>query len=426
MLRPSIGLPPHTLYELFPFHLVFDRNFRILQVGGGWKKTDLSITPDSHLHNLFTCKHPVTEWNFDRFRRDPRSIFVFQSVHGPLKLRGGMTFLAEQDVILFLASPWITQIADLDLLGLSLNDFAPHDPLPDLLFLLQAQSSSLAELAALTDQLTEAKEAAEGAVKLQNQFLANMSHEIRTPLNGIMGMTQLTLNTSLDEQQTRYLHVVNASADALLAVLNDILDYSKMQAGTLQLECAPMDLRHLIQTTLAPLSVSANQKHLQLEYSVDPLVPVQVLGDPVRFRQVLQNLAGNAVKFTGAGKVSIHLQHLESLEQTSRLELTVTDTGIGIPADSIAWIFLPFTQVDGSATRQYGGTGLGLSVTKQLVEAMRGTVNVVSTVGEGSTFSITFVVALPKAIEPGSSCVSKVSFGQIKSPGYSTTDILLM
>ncbi len=257
---------------------------------------------------------------------------------------------------------------------------------------LISANRSLEETGRLAREMADRAEALSAA---KSDFLANMTHEVRTPLNGILGMTGLALETELQPDQREYLDLVKSSAEALLNLVSDVLDFSKYEAGKLGLDRVEFSVRTLLREVLRPLALRASVSGLVFESEVDEPVPDRLLGDPMRIGQVLRNLVGNAVKFTNAGKVAVSV-HAESIEGSRvTLSFSIADTGIGIPPEMHRAIFEPFTQADGSTTRKYGGTGLGLSISAGIVELMDGKIWVQSDPGKGSTFYFTIALELP-------------------------------
>jgi len=324
------------------------------------------------------------------------SIFC-ENVSDDLRFKPCYPFFLEKSIQSFIEMPLLQESRLMGVLGFGSgkpHQFTNHEvtTIKELGHFLSVARHTIDlenERAKAVTKLLKAKKTAEDATHAKSIFLSTLSHEIRTPLNGVIGMTQLIMNTNLTDEQAEYTRIANSSGNVLLGLVNDILDFSKIEAGKLDLELAPLNIRHVLEKTCELLAFQAQSKGLEMILSVSPELPDETYGDSVRIRQILMNLISNAIKFTDTGHIHVQATPINFENNNMTLEIRISDTGIGITDQSINRLFKSFSQADSSTTRKYGGTGLGLTICKQLVELMRGKIWVESQPGEGSTFAFT-------------------------------------
>ena len=375
-----------VLDAAFPFHLVIAPTGIVTRVGRALGRILPSIV-GVPLHDAMVVKRPEIKAEYAALRATRGTLVLLRAELNGLVLRGQIEDLDGD--LLFLGSPWVTRPEDISEVGLTFGDFAAHDPVLDLLVEVQTRQQALSEARQLLTRLDRERQRAEDATRTKSDFLATMSHELRTPLNAILGMASLLLETTLDARQADFVDTIRVSGGQLLDIINDILDFTKIESKRLELEILPFDLFGCVEDAVDLVSPTASTRGVDLVYVVAPEVPARVVGDATRLRQILVNLLSNAVKFTPQGRVCLRV----TAQPGEWLRFAVSDTGIGIAPERISAIFEPFSQADPSISRHYGGTGLGLSISSRLVQLMGGELDAESELGKGSQFG--FTVRLP-------------------------------
>lgn len=393
----ALSFSGDELATLFPAFLSLDCNGRIHDAGPSLLR---HFGPDLVQRNLFDCvtiERPSRVGTVDELRQHRRALIL--QLHGqePLRLRG--IVLDRGDLVWLLLGNIPDLEGDKRKQPLQITDFSPTDGTLDMMLAAEMRSGLLAEARALAAELEEQRNEAEEANRAKSAFLTTMSHEIRTPMNAVLGVADILSDTNITREQREWLNVMVESGHSLMALLNNVLDLSKIESGLMEIKPEVVDLRSLISSVHALFLPAAASKDIDLQVKID-LEGAFYLVDPVRIRQVLCNLVGNATKFTEVGRISIIAR--DRLDGDTRwLEFSVSDTGIGISSEAISRLFNVFSQADSSTTRRYGGTGLGLSISKQLSEQMGGWIDVESRVGRGSTF--TAIIPVELGAEPSQS-----------------------
>lgn len=388
MIPLSIGMM--SIEKLFPFCVVIDKDGTIMRMGTSLKKLiGHSLGTATKISSHFQFVRPGHQ-NFDNsISRLEGEMIVLREIAHDAKFMGQLITLPESKGYLLVINLVVQDAEELARLNLTFNDFAVQDQVFDFLMLVQSHRQATQHAESLNKKLAEAHKIAVKASDLKSQFLANMSHELRTPMNGVIGMASVLADTELTGEQKEYVDGIMTSGETMLALINDILDLSKIEAGHIKLEHSGFNLPEAMGDAFQMLKTSADKKHLSLKCEIQKGLTKQYFGDVHRLMQVVINLAANAIKFTENGFVAIQVMEDLALRKShrSRLTFVVEDSGIGMSKETLNQIFQPFVQGDSSMTKKYEGTGLGLSISKRIIDLMDGTIHVKSAPGKGTTFS---------------------------------------
>lgn len=396
----GLSFSEEQLEALFPFYLMTDTNGVVQSIGPSLRKALPPLVVGSNIDDSFAVDWPHGSVPPSKLTDTDSKLFALRSQLGERLLLMRGQFIRQKTGRVFVGAPWVTDVRDIKRLGLSLRDFAVHDPISDYLLNLQTNTASMQDSRRLTAKLEQARAVAESASLAKTEFLASMSHEIRTPLNVVMGMSDLLTDTELTRTQRLYVQTILGNSEQLRLLVSDVLDVSKIEAGQIELESMEFDVGTTVETVVESLAVRAEEKGLELTVYVGENAPARVLGDPARIQQIVMNLVGNAIKFTTSGHVAVTLGPVES-SSGPVLRLMVADSGPGIAADKTEAIFDRFVQENSSTNRRFGGSGLGLHITRSLVEMMGGSIRVESGVDVGSVFAVDLPLKVTANPPPG-------------------------
>jgi len=419
MDTPATSLAAHEFRAVFPFFLRVDRQLRVTEAGDAWDKVRPELLGTGLTESVDVVRPRIENVDFDAIVKKSGSPFHLRLRDDAMSFRAQV--LARDSSAVLLLTPVVHTANDLARAGLSLSDLATHDPTGDLLVTVQSLRTSLADARELTARLRkrrrelsqakkvaeEAQAQAEAAAEARFLFLAAMSHEIRTPLNGVLGMARLLTHTPLDREQQHLLGTLQQSGRTLLAIINDVLEFSRLDGGHVMLESSPFSPLAAAEAVGELLAPAAQDKGLELVVRLGRHADLRAMGDDNRFRQLLLNLVNNAIKFTRSGFVELRVHRTGD-----RLVCEVEDSGIGIADHLTEHLFDPFTQADAATNRRFGGTGLGLSICKRLAAAMGGRMSVDSELGVGSTFR--FDIELPVVANPATPMLPELKVGIIE------------
>ena len=381
----EVSLSCERFAESFPFGFILDHEHRVSVVGEVLSRRE-DVRKGDEVDAAFEVLRPRNVGSFAAIVPSPGVTVVLRQRASDLRIKGSVLPLRAGGQVAFIGSPVLRSVGEVAAQRLTLADFPPSDSTPDLLLVMQANKTALTDARELGKELSAALNDAHAAVRAKERFLAVMSHEIRTPLNGFGAMIDLLRTTKLTGEQREQIATMDSCAQSLLALVNDILDLSKLEASGADLTLHPILLPEVVQRVADQFEAKAAAKGLEVEVQCGEGLEAPRSGDGRRIGQVIANLVGNAVKFTSAGGIRVVLELLS--EETARV--TVSDTGIGIAKAAQASLFDPFTQADDSVTREFGGTGLGLAISSELARAMGGALELVYSDGGGSTFAFTF------------------------------------